>query len=140
MSNRTAHAPFRLAAGDVERYARLRRRMLDDSPWAFSASPEDDRALDLAALKEQLGEQEFAIVGVEATPGGELAAVTGVVRARERKFAHRAIIWGVFVAPEHRGRGLGRAVMTAAIDLARSWPGVDYVDLAVSVRSPEAQA
>jgi RimJ/RimL family protein N-acetyltransferase len=45
----------------------------------------------------------------------------------------------VFVEPAYRGNGLGRAVVTAAIDLARSWPGVDYVDLGASERAPEAQ-
>jgi ribosomal protein S18 acetylase RimI-like enzyme len=61
------------------------------------------------------------------------------MRARSPKFAHRASIWGVFVDSAYRRKGLGRAVVTAAIVLARSWPGVDYVDLGASERAPEAQ-
>jgi len=61
------------------------------------------------------------------------------MRARSPKFAYRASIWGVFVEPAYRGNGLGRAVVTAAIDLARSWSGVDYVDLGASGAAPEAQ-
>jgi len=34
----------------------------------------------------------------------------------------------LYVAPAHRGRGLGRALMNAAIELARS-RGADYMDL-----------
>jgi len=61
------------------------------------------------------------------------------MRARSPKFAHRASIWGVFVEPAHRGKGLGQAVIAAAIDLARTWPGVDYIDLGASGAAPEAQ-
>ncbi|HVY60236.1 MAG TPA: GNAT family N-acetyltransferase, partial [Planctomycetota bacterium] len=55
------------------------------------------------------------------------------------KFAHRAKVWGVFVEPARRGRGLGKAVMASAIELARGWPGVDYVDLGVSENAPAAR-
>ena len=34
---------------------------------------------------------------------------------------------------------MGRAVVCAAIDLARSWDGVDYVDLGVSENAPDAR-
>jgi ribosomal protein S18 acetylase RimI-like enzyme len=37
----------------------------------------------------------------------------------------------LYVAPPHRGRGLGRALMNAAIELARS-EGADYMDLGTS--------
>jgi len=54
------------------------------------------------------------------------------------KFAHRARLWGVWVEPTHRGRGLGRLVVESALALARRWTGVGYVDLGVSENAPEA--
>lgn len=125
--------PIRLGQTDAARYGRLRRAMLEDAPWAFAAEPEDDEALGLFAAGEDSA--TFAIVG----PGGDLVAAASVTRARPRKFRHRARIWGVFVDPVHRSRGLGRATLVAALDLARSWPGLDFVDLGVSARSPEAR-
>jgi ribosomal protein S18 acetylase RimI-like enzyme len=144
-------APIRLGPADASRYSRLRRRMLVESPWSFSASPEDDAALEPARLAELLRDEESAIFAIEASAveragGGrraasatELIAAATVVRMKRPKFAHRARIWGVFVEPEHRGRGLDRAVMEAAIGAARGWPGVDYVDLAVSANAPAAE-
>jgi ribosomal protein S18 acetylase RimI-like enzyme len=44
----------------------------------------------------------------------------------------------VFVEPDYRGRGLGRAVTSAAIAHARTWPGIDFIDLGVSENAPEA--
>ena len=149
----TPLVPIRLQPRDAGRYARLRLRMLLDAPWAFGASPEGDKGLDIAHLTQALAGEDYAIFAIDApAPTGELPdavgetreepeliAAAGIMRARSPKFAHRASIWGVFVEPAYRGNGLGRAVVTAAIALVRTWPGVDYVDLGASECAPEAQ-
>ena len=139
-----APAPIRLHPADAERYARLRRRMLDVAPWAFGVDPDDDEALDPAHLARMFADEHAATFAVEAPAdegrdSPELVAAASIARAKGAKFAHRARIWGVFVEPAHRGGGLGRAVVAAAVDLARTWPGVDFVDLGVSERSLEAR-
>ncbi len=142
LTDMDSSVPVFLQPCDAARYARLRLRMLLDAPWAFGASPENDRGLDLAFLEKALATETQAIFAIEATPGhedSELIAAVGILRQASPKFRHRASIWGVFVEPDHRRKGLGRAVMSAAIDLARTWPGVDYVDLGVSERADAAR-
>jgi RimJ/RimL family protein N-acetyltransferase len=130
-------AVIRLTPTDAERFVLVRERMLAESPWAYAATPEDDDALDPAHLRSMLRESENAIVAVAA--GESLIATAGIARMKSPKFAHRAKLWGVFVDPSHRGRGLGRAVASAAIELAKHWRGVEFIDLGVSENSPEAQ-
>lgn len=143
---------IRLGPGDAERYARLRLRMLTLAPWAFSATPEDDEALDVPRLAETFAQEHHATFAIEAArsleldsqiegePGGPvLVGSASVTRATSPKFSHRARIWGVFVDPASRGRSLGRALMDAAITHAQSWPGLAFLDLSVSANSPEAQ-
>jgi ribosomal protein S18 acetylase RimI-like enzyme len=147
MSSASAPAPIRLTPADAARYLRLRDRMLRDAPWAFDASPVDGDALDLARTAATLASAHAATFAVEAPAGAdagdaddaaELVAAATITRALSPKFAHRARISGVFVHPAHRGGGLGRAVMAAAIGCARGWQGVDFVDLGVSENSPAA--
>jgi ribosomal protein S18 acetylase RimI-like enzyme len=128
-----------LTPADASRYARLRLRMLTEAPWAFAASPEDDVALDPARLATYLAEEESAIFAVEACSDQELVAAASIMRMKQLKFAHRARLWGVFVEPEHRGKGLGKAIVGAAVALARCWAGVSYIDLGVSANAPDAQ-
>jgi ribosomal protein S18 acetylase RimI-like enzyme len=128
--------PVRLTPADAGRYTRLRRRMLEAEPWAFSSSPDDDRVL--ADPGGTLADPLNVVVAVQAA--GDLVAAAGLRWNDRRKFVHRAMIWGVFVEPSHRGQGLGRAVMRSLVDLARSRPEVDYLDLTVSAGSPEALA
>lgn len=135
------NAPTRLAPGDAEAYLSFRRRMLSNAPWAFSATVDDDVALDLQFLRSALAEPENAILAVrDDDDPASLLASAGIVRMKSPKFSHRAKLWGVFVDPRHRRRGLGRAVTAAAVDLARSWRGVAFVDVGVSANSPDAHA
>lgn len=129
---------FRLTPADAARYVRLRARMLVDTPAAFAASPADDVVLDAAFVARALAGPENAIFAVEAA--GELVAAAGVMRQTKAKFRHRADIWGVYVEPAHRGQGHARAILAAAIELARSWPGVEWLDIGVSAATPGAQA
>lgn len=131
--------PIRLAPKDADRYVAFRKQMLADSPWAFSANPDDDVALDATYLRNALAQPDSAVVAIESDEDSpSLVAAAGIYRVKNQKFSHRAKLWGVFVAPGHRGRGFGRAVTSAALELAMAWSEVAYVDVAVSENSPAA--
>lgn len=52
------------------------------------------------------------------------------------KRRHKAWIWGVFVAPAARGRGIAKCLMQAAIQRAKSIPGLEMLLLTVAVDQP----
>jgi len=56
----------------------------------------------------------------------------GLYRASHVKSAHKAFLWGMFVLPASRRRGLGRALLDAAIAHARTRTGIAAVHLSVS--------
>ncbi len=130
-----------LTAEDARAYAALRREMLVDTPWAFLRSIDDDFAVVESEIAAKLRENENDIAAAfdDADPT-RLLASAGVVRLDPKKTRHRALIWGVYVTPSARGRGLGRAVMNLAIDTARTWRGVECIWLSVSDRTPAARA
>lgn len=128
-----------LVEDDAERYSELRRRALAEAPLAFAASPEDDFVGSAAAVREQLRRGPgWAILGAFAEAEA-LVGTVGLVRDRLRKAAHKAHLWGMYVAPGHRGHGVGAALVEAALAHARSLPGVSWVHLSVSAAAPEAR-
>jgi GNAT superfamily N-acetyltransferase len=131
--------PRKLTDSDVDACIAFRHEMLLDSPWAFSSSPEDDRAMDAADLHRVAADPERAIwlARDDAAPLRILASA-GVMRETKIKRRHIAFIWGVYVTPSARARGLARRVVTAAIDTARAWRGVTSVRLTVSENAPVA--
>ncbi len=126
-----------LNAEDAKAYMAFRSEMLLDSPSSFMSAPGDDRMEDFEEVTESLSSGEHAIFAAE--DGALLVASAGVMRVPRLKCRHRAGIWGVFTSPSHRGRGLARAVVGAAIEHARRWEGVRVVGLSVSVEAPAAR-
>ncbi len=126
-----------LTLEDAEAFVALRRAALDRDPHAFSASVDDDDASSLARVRVTIERPNQAILGA-LDP--HLIGTVGVYRDRSLKVAHRAWIWGMYVAPERRGNGVGRALLAAAVVFARALDGVTSVNLCVSSAAPGALA
>lgn len=131
--------PFVLTVGDIDRYIPLRWMMLETEPHAFGSHPDSDGALDARVLRSRFESGHSLIVGV-ASATGELIATAGLFREPNPKALHRAHVVAVYVHPAHRGMGLGRAVVSAAIDRAREWPETERVCISVSEEADAARA
>ena len=129
-------AVARLTKADVDDFVAFRRKMLERAPWAFAATPDDDVALDREFVVKQLADPYNAVFLLRSAE--DITGAVGIFRRESPKFAHRALLWGLFVEEAHRRRGVGRALLVEAIALARQWEGVEYIDLGVSEASPEA--
>jgi ribosomal protein S18 acetylase RimI-like enzyme len=62
----------------------------------------------------------------------------GLVRASKAKQRHKATVWGMYVTPRARNKGVGRALVEAAIEHARGW-GLDQLQLTVTEAAPHAK-
>jgi len=124
----------RLGVCDAPALIALRRTALAAEPLAFAASPADDVGLVAAAVERFLADQ--AVFG--AFDGDALIAMIGVVRAAKVKQRHRATVWGTFVLPAARGRGVGAALVAAVVAEARAW-GLAQLVLSVTDAAPAAR-
>jgi RimJ/RimL family protein N-acetyltransferase len=126
-----------LEPSDADILIPLRRQALAAEPLAFGASMEDDRTLSPDLLRASLADPaRFAVIG--AFDADALVGMAGLLRMEKLKARHRAMLWGMFVTRAARGRGVGAAVLRAAVDRARAWPGVLQVHLSVTETSAEA--
>jgi RimJ/RimL family protein N-acetyltransferase len=124
--------PRALTPQDAEAYCALRSEMLLDTPHAFLGAPGDDRPSDIDFVRDQLTQPEIATFAIDDAEGDGLLSVATVMRLPRTKQRHRAMIVAVYTTPRGRGRGLGRAVVQACIDHARTWTGVEIVMLSSS--------
>jgi GNAT superfamily N-acetyltransferase len=122
----------RLEAGEGDLIRELRLRALQEAPYAFSSTFERER--DRSAEDwEELARTAVVFVAVEEDEW------LGMVGAYVPADAPEAVgIWGTWVAPPARGRGLGRLLMAAAIDWARD-RGASRIDLSVTDRADAAR-
>lgn len=108
-----------LTAADAAAYRALRLQALRDHPQAFGASYEDEaaRSLEMTAQRLDAGATN-CVFGAFA--GLDLVGTAGfIVPDGSAKSRHKGLLVGVHVAPSHRGRAIGRALVAAVIDHAR---------------------
>jgi Sortase and related acyltransferases len=127
----------RLGAADASALVELRREALETEPLAFGASPADDVGLVVESVRGFLGDHETQAVFGQFD-GTRLVGMIGLVKAHKVKQRHKATIWGMYVTPRARNKGVGRALLEAAIGHARGW-GLDQLQLSVTEAAPTAR-
>lgn len=127
----------RLLAADAGEFQALRLRGLQECPSAFASSFAEECDRPLSSIVRRLADApDQAVFG--AYDGIALAGVVGVQREAHAKLAHKAFVWGMYVAPEHRRHGVGLALVAAALAHAYAMPGVVRVNLGVNADNAPA--
>src|SRR5689334_9498136 len=111
-----------LTEHDLDAYWHLRLRALQDSPEAFGATYEETVARGKQSMLGRLGHDEGAFT-LGAFEGEELVGTVRFQRENGPKERHKAYVYGMYVAPEMRGQGAGKALMQRLISLAEAMPG-----------------
>ncbi|HEX6141093.1 MAG TPA: GNAT family N-acetyltransferase [Geminicoccaceae bacterium] len=106
----------RLEPADAEPWRALRLEALERHPEAYGASLQEERALSPEAWRARL--ERALVFGLWSGPA--LCGCAGLFVEQTQKKRHKAVLWGVYVRAEARGRGLGRALVGRAIDAART--------------------
>lgn len=101
----------RLGPADVDAFLELRRAGEASDAHFFRSTVADDEAIGRAGWEARLA-CEY-VVGVDGDAG--LVARGGFARMSGSKLDHKGLIWGMYVRPSHRGRGLASAVLEALL-------------------------
>ena len=131
-----------LTEDDAEDFRRLRLRALKEHPEAFGSSYEMESTLPLQVVADRLRQSsdspdDFTL---GAYRQAELVGMVGFFRQRNEKERHKGSIWGMYVQSEEQGKGVGRALLTQAVERARLLTGLEQVGLAVVARNKRARS
>lgn len=129
----------RLRPEDAEQFQALRLRALRECPSAFASSHAEEVETPLAVIAERLAPKpDGAIFGWFRDE--VLHGTVGVQQEGMVKLAHKAYVWGVYVAPEARKAGIGRQLLDKAIAYANAELKVRQVNLGVNTQNQAAIA
>jgi ribosomal protein S18 acetylase RimI-like enzyme len=130
-----------LAVGDAAEYTALRLRMLREYSEAFTSSFEEDSIKPLVWAQQRLAPGKDAphdfVLGAFTDDGVLIGSVGLAVEARTKQ-RHKALLFGMYVAPEQMSRGVGRALLEACLDRARGIPGLEQINLTVTTTNARA--
>jgi RimJ/RimL family protein N-acetyltransferase len=128
----------RLVASDTAVYHELRLTALRTEPTAFASTAEAEERRTVADIVPRIASAESFVVGA-FDPLAGLIGLGGFYREAGPKMRHIGWIWGMFVVPEFRGRGLAGRILASLIEDARHVPGVQQLQLRVISSNSAAQ-
>jgi RimJ/RimL family protein N-acetyltransferase len=129
-----------LTPADVAAYRHVRLRALAEHPESFRSNAEEEAAKPLAWWNERLAprEQSRATFLGAWTEARQLVGTAGLLFETRRTTRHTASLVGMYVMPEHAGRGIGTGLLGACIGCARADPHLEIVYLTVTATNAAA--
>jgi putative acetyltransferase len=133
---KTTRSKIEVRAARVEDYEALARLYADRNAYSQTLqlpfpSPE--------LWRKRLAQNDDAHHGLVATVSGELVGSLGLMRLTRARRAHVGEI-GMGVRDRWQGKGVGTALMKAALDLADNWLGLRRLQLTVYTDNQRATA
>lgn len=123
-----------LTEADAETYRALRLRALRQDPEVFGSTYAQEAARPLAVTQARLQVPDNATFGAyesegdgAGSSGGTLVGIVTLIRQDGAKDRHKTEMVGMYVAPEARGRGIGRLLVQALIARAQATAGVEQI-------------
>ncbi|QFG00642.1 GNAT family N-acetyltransferase [Psychrobacillus glaciei] len=120
-----------LTADDAATYWDLRLEALKLSPESFASSYEEaiQRTNPIERVENNLRTEGNYTFG--AFIQNKLVGMVTLVRESSLKLNHRANIYAMYVRPETRGQGVGKALVNEAINKAKTIEGIEKLNLSV---------
>jgi RimJ/RimL family protein N-acetyltransferase len=116
---------------DAKMYQELRLTALQVSPEAFGSTYEREAQFTLEMVADRIKPKKDTFVLGAFDVIGLLVGSVSFVRESSLKTAHKGNVYGMYVAVNQQGQGLGKRLMIELIRRAKECDGVEQINLAV---------
>ncbi len=116
---------------DALQYQELRLKALKINPEAFGSTYEREVNFTQKMVEERIRPTEDNFVLGVFDDQNVLLGIVTYMRETSMKTAHKGNIFGMFVAPESRGNGLGKLLLQELVRKVKQTNGLEQINLTV---------
>ncbi len=120
-----------LHKSDAESYQELRLNGLTTNPEAFGSTYDRESKFSLDIVIERIEPNKDKFVLGAFKENNSLIGIVTFVRENAVKTSHKGNVFGMYVTPEMRGKGVGKLLMLELIRKARKCEGLEQINLTV---------
>lgn len=120
-----------LNESDAQLYQELRLNGLKVNPEEFGSTYEREVKFPLETVAERLKPTKDKFVLGAFDDSGLLVGIVTFIRENRLKTSHKGNVFGMYVAPEDRGQGLGKSLMVELIRRVKNCDGLEQINLTV---------
>jgi RimJ/RimL family protein N-acetyltransferase len=124
---------------DAKLYQEIRLSALKINPEAFGSTYEREEKFSLETVVERMKPTRDKFVLGAFDDSGSLVGIVAFVRENGLKTAHKGNVFGMYIAPEFRGRGIGKSLILELISKARDCDGLEQINLTVMSKNEIAK-
>ncbi|PBQ21836.1 GNAT family N-acetyltransferase [Pseudomonas congelans] len=129
----------RLTPADAPAYRALMLEAYERHPDAFTSDVTEREMLPAEWWEKRLDDSAGATeVVFAAVKDGHLLGVAGLSMETRNKARHKSTLFGMYVPPAHRNRGIGSRLVRSVLDHAGTRPALLLVQLTVTQGNSEA--
>ena len=127
-----------LQASDASRYRKLMLQAYELAADAFTSTAAERRAEPESFWIKRIADPSGLGVVFGAFENQELVGTVALEFSAKPKTKHKTLVIGMYVSPETRGTGVGRALLEAAVVYARAKEGTLQLTLTVTEGNTQA--
>jgi len=128
----------RLGIADADRFKAMRVDAATESPASVKPTPEEELEKSIDDFEKKLEWDSYNFI-LGAFDGDQLVGIAGLRRDRGKKIHHTAILWGIYVTPHYRARGMAKSLVRAILDIAAGIAEITQIKFSVHTRNAPAR-
>jgi ribosomal protein S18 acetylase RimI-like enzyme len=128
-----------LTPDDVEKYRALRLEALTLEPTAFASSAEDFEKESPESIAKRLHAEAFGNFTLGAFEDEKLVGIATFFVEPRAKTEHKGHLFGMYVTPSVRGKGVAKSLLLTLIERVRTYPKLKKINLSVMTTQQAAR-